>query len=145
MYKYLITSLFLLVSLITFAQNGKVKGRVYNQKNNEPLEFATVQIQGTVIGATVVATHEPSGTTYGTVTNRDGRYNLPGESFEKCVKFLFRCIFLFFFFIFKLFSSLYLNIYRFAPIKRLHIVFYPHFYAFLSELDTIIPGARFRL
>ncbi|MBP1677576.1 MAG: oar [Bacteroidetes bacterium] len=31
-----------------------------------------------VIGATIVAKHEPSGTTYGTVTNVDGRYNLSG-------------------------------------------------------------------
>lgn len=34
--------------------------------------------EGAVIGATVVATHEPSGTTYGTVTNVDGRFNLNG-------------------------------------------------------------------
>jgi outer membrane receptor for ferrienterochelin and colicin len=52
MYKYLTTSLFLLVSLLTFAQTGTVKGRVYNQKNNEPLEFATIRIQGTTNGTT---------------------------------------------------------------------------------------------
>ena len=32
----------------------------------------------TVIGATIVALHEPSGTTYGTVTNMDGRFDLQG-------------------------------------------------------------------
>lgn len=31
-----------------------------------------------VIGASVVVKHEPSGTTYGTVTNTDGRFNLNG-------------------------------------------------------------------
>lgn len=31
-----------------------------------------------VIGATIVAVHEPSGTTYGTVTNVDGRFDLQG-------------------------------------------------------------------
>ena len=34
--------------------------------------------EGAVIGATVIATHVPSGTTFGTVTNMEGRFNLNG-------------------------------------------------------------------
>lgn len=34
--------------------------------------------EGAVIGATVIATHEPSGTVFGTVTNMEGRFNLNG-------------------------------------------------------------------
>jgi hypothetical protein len=34
--------------------------------------------EGSVMGATVIATHTPSGTTYGTVSNMEGRFNLNG-------------------------------------------------------------------
>ncbi|NCB26268.1 MAG: TonB-dependent receptor, partial [Bacteroidia bacterium] len=34
--------------------------------------------EGAVVGATVIATHQSSGTTYGTVTNLEGRFNLNG-------------------------------------------------------------------
>lgn len=50
MKKFLTTTLLFLACLYTFAQKGRIEGRVFNQKTNEPLEFATVQIQGTVIG-----------------------------------------------------------------------------------------------
>lgn len=50
--KHLTTLFLLLVSMLTFAQTGTVKGRIFNAKTNEPLEFATVQIQGTTIGVT---------------------------------------------------------------------------------------------
>lgn len=47
--------LFLLMmtfSLLSFSQTGSIKGRVFNQKTNEPLEFANVQIENTMIGST---------------------------------------------------------------------------------------------
>ena len=52
MRKPIFISLLLVISFITYAQKGTIEGRVYNEKNNEPLEFATIQIQGTLIGST---------------------------------------------------------------------------------------------
>ena len=42
----------LIMSLSTYAQLGVIKGRVFNAKTNEPIEFATLQIEGTTIGST---------------------------------------------------------------------------------------------
>ncbi|MFZ4400200.1 MAG: TonB-dependent receptor [Bacteroidales bacterium] len=36
----------------TFAQNGSIKGRIFNAKNNESIPFANIIIQGTKIGVT---------------------------------------------------------------------------------------------
>src|SRR5690554_2370232 len=52
MKKPILSVLFLLITLLSYSQQGRVEGRVYNEKNNEPLEFATIQIQGTLIGST---------------------------------------------------------------------------------------------
>lgn len=38
--------------ILTYAQNGIIKGRVFNEKNNEPLPFANLIIDGTNIGST---------------------------------------------------------------------------------------------
>lgn len=55
---------FFLISGILQAQNGKITGRVYDQINNEPLPFANVIIEGTTIGTT---------------TDADGKYELMVE------------------------------------------------------------------
>lgn len=57
----LMVHLYALAQVTTSGMNGLVKG------GNEPL-----------IGATIVAVHIPSGTSYGTVTNMDGRFILQG-------------------------------------------------------------------
>ena len=48
---YSLLCLAFLLAYNGFAQTGIIQGRVINDKNNEPLEFATVQVQGTSLGA----------------------------------------------------------------------------------------------
>jgi len=52
MRKVLVLMFILSISSAFFAQKGMVKGRVYNAKSNEPIEFANILIQGTLIGST---------------------------------------------------------------------------------------------
>lgn len=50
--RHLYYSLLLLLLSVSslLAQQGTIKGRVYSARNNEPLEFATVQVQGMELG-----------------------------------------------------------------------------------------------
>ena len=64
----LLAAAMVFAGIAAFAQvtTSSLGGRVVDQ-NGEP-----------VIGAAVVAIHEPSGTTYGSVTNGDGLYTIQG-------------------------------------------------------------------
>jgi outer membrane receptor for ferrienterochelin and colicin len=42
----------LLLSTFAFSQKGIIKGRIFDAKTNQPLEFASILIQGTAIGST---------------------------------------------------------------------------------------------
>ncbi|MCK3685952.1 carboxypeptidase regulatory-like domain-containing protein [Maribellus sp. YY47] len=52
--------------------------QVHAQVTTSSMSGRITDADGAVIGATVIATHTPSGTTYGTVTNIEGRFNLNG-------------------------------------------------------------------
>ncbi len=50
--KFKILFLLSLFSIQFFAQKGIIKGKIFDEKNNQPVEFASILIQGTDIGST---------------------------------------------------------------------------------------------
>ena len=50
--KYFLVLILLLSVSLGFAQQGTIKGRIFNAKTNEPLEFCTIFVQGSTIGST---------------------------------------------------------------------------------------------
>ena len=72
----------LIVSTVAYAQvtTSALSGRVVDQ-NGEP-----------VIGAAVLAQHEPSGTVYGAITNAEGRYTIQGMRTGGPYKVDFTCL-----------------------------------------------------
>lgn len=65
--RHLLVAILLLMSTLTYAQvtTSSMSGKVTDGKD-------------ALIGATVKATHEPSGTSYGAVTNAEGRFSIQG-------------------------------------------------------------------
>ncbi|PLX01139.1 MAG: TonB-dependent receptor [Marinilabiliales bacterium] len=49
---FTLTILFILISAFVFGQKGKIEGRVFNVKNNEPIPFSNIQVTGKPIGST---------------------------------------------------------------------------------------------
>ena len=51
--KYVLSVILLFLFVYpVFAQNGQISGRVFDQRNNDPLPFANVIVKGSQVGAT---------------------------------------------------------------------------------------------
>jgi hypothetical protein len=74
-----ISALSLLATLVTFGSVSGPAGRVYAQgvTTGSVSGVVTNAQKQPVAGATVIAIHEPSGTSYETTTRTDGRYSIP--------------------------------------------------------------------
>ena len=79
---FLLACISLFAGVVAYAQvtTAALSGRVVDQ-NGEP-----------VIGAAILAQHEPSGTVYGAVTNADGRYTIQGMRTGGPYKVDFTCL-----------------------------------------------------
>ena len=60
-----------LIAFFAFAFSG------YSQETTSEIQGLITNAEGPVPFVTVIATHQPTGTKYGTTTRDDGRYNLP--------------------------------------------------------------------
>ena len=63
---------------ITLTASLFLVASVYAQVTTSSMSGVVVDSKGPIPGASVIATHEPSGTSYGTMTNENGRYSLNG-------------------------------------------------------------------
>lgn len=67
-----------LTALILFVLACTSAGSVYAQETTSEIQGLITDDKGTGLGgATIVATHQPTGTIYSTTSRKDGRYNLP--------------------------------------------------------------------